>query len=198
MNYITYLNIFSFIAIFIISFVFLYNNKTQLMSISILIIFLIFFMFYLLYLFTIYSKNTIYFVSGFSWLSLFSSITFKTISLILLFYTMNRLQIYDKDKNEMILSKKNKKIINDYYLMFIANMVLIFIILLVLLNYNNLNRELFYNLSYIFDENLSQSDAFIIYVQLFIILLCSITTISSFYEILFINKFSKNKMIKKI
>ena len=159
-KYILYLSLITFLVLYIICFIFLFNKNSEIISFGFLTVFSIFFIFYIIDTFGIYFNNNVFtFTTGYSWFVLFASMAFKITSLILILIMFNG--VYSLNKKELVnytntaveinkpFNKQNQKsnipplykdMINEYKILFIINTSLIFVLFFALMyGYSSLN-----------------------------------------------------------
>jgi hypothetical protein len=156
-KYIGYLTLFTFLALYIICFVFLFQDNSEIISFVFLTAFSIFFLLFVIDTIGSYLKNfNITAVTGYIWLVLFSSVAFKIASLLLVLlmfrsiYNIKEIIMVNPIVNSVTKNKKSKippkymNMINDYKILFIINMsVIIALLLLLMYNYVDLNTNFF-------------------------------------------------------
>jgi len=165
-RYIAYLTYFTLLALYIITFIFLFNSDAEIISFGCMTAFSIFFLLFIID--TIGSYMSIYnftLITGYIWFVLFSSIALKSTALI--FILMMFRSVYnikdivtanniDKPKNK---DKKSnippdyRDMINEYKILFIINMGFIFLILFLLMyNYSSMNVNIFSRMNTLMEE----------------------------------------------
>lgn len=141
-DFITYLSIFSFLVLYIICFVFLFNKNKEIISFVLLTVFHSFFILYIIQTFSLFLNKNANFITMFAWAGIFISLIFKLIGLILLLVTFshfNLIGVTKGKKNKKLPSNFDKKLKN-YKIIFQVNMVFIGVLILsIVSNYDALN-----------------------------------------------------------
>ena len=214
-KYISYLSLLTFLVLYIICFLFLFNKNSEILSFGFLTFFSIFFIFFIIDTISIHIINfDTSLITGYSWFVLFATMALKIASLVLVLimyrdvYNIKETIFYSK-KNEKVNSSmdKNKKsnippkykdMINDYKILFIINIFFIFVLMLVILNnYSNLNIN-FVDLFGTFIENGTYSSFKPLIIPLFIIIISTRLLFTSAYEVYIGNELYKLKQKRVI
>jgi hypothetical protein len=155
-KYIAYLTVYTFLALYIICFVFLFNNNNEIIGFGFLTLFSIFFIFFIIDTIGSHLNNfNITFVTGYMWFILFSSMALNLSALILILmmfssvYKLKNIISIEKKENSVKNIKSNippkyLNMINDFKIIFILNITFVLMLLFfVMYNYSNLNTDIF-------------------------------------------------------
>jgi hypothetical protein len=203
-KYIAYLTLFTFLVLYIIAFVFIFNANTEIISFGCMTIFSIFFLFFLIDTIGSYMNN-FYFtlIPGYIWFVLFASISLKIAALVLILimfrgvYTMKEMVTANninkpKNKNKKSnIPPQYRDMINDYKILFIINMVFIFILFFMLMyNYSSLNSNIFSRMNTLMEEGDMSSFTPLI-GPIIMVLIATRLAVSSGYEVYIGNELYK-------
>ena len=193
MQYKTYLNLTAFIILFTICFVYLFQKKTEMTSFVVMFIFQIFFLLFVAQTISTFDVEEMNYLTFVLWGSMFAGVSLKFVSLILILIMFNHYNAnYSIKKNINIeLSPQNRKMMNEFKLMFVIGQAfIIYIILFALLYCNRINSHttttIYKYLSYSSYNNFKPLIEPLIYV----LMMATILGISS-YEVYIGSKFSK-------
>jgi hypothetical protein len=204
-KYIAYLTVFAFIALYIISFVFLFHSDTEIISFGFLTVFSIFFTLFIIDTIGSYLKNySMSLVTGWTWFVLFSSISLKVSALILTLimfrgvYTIK--EIVTLKKPDAPLEHKDKKtnippmyreMINDYKILFMVNMIVLLLLTFLLMYcYSSLNVNII-SLFHVFSEQGTFSSFKPLVTPIIVLTISTLLIVSSSYEVYFGNELYK-------
>lgn len=191
-DFITYLSLFSFLLLYIICFIFLFNKDKEVISFVLLTVFHLFFILYIIQTFSLFLNKQINFITIFAWSGIFISLLFKLIGLILLLITFSHFHLIGINKG-----KKNKKLpsnfdkkLNNYKILFQVNMAFIAIVIIsIILNYDSLNINFWESLKRFLNDGTIKQLVFP-----FIIIISNLLTMSlASYEIYLGDYFMKLK-----
>jgi hypothetical protein len=141
-GFITYLSIFSFLVLYIICFVFIFNKNKEVISFVALTFFHFFFILYIIQTFSLFLNKQVNFITIFAWAGIFISLIFKLIGLILLLVTFSHFNLISvkKGKKDKKLPSNFDKKLKNYKIIFQINMVFIGVLILsIVSNYHALN-----------------------------------------------------------
>ena len=205
-KYISYLTLLTFIALYIISFIFLFKTETEVISFILLTIFSIFFTLFIIDTLSVYISNfNTTFITGLTWFTLFTSMAFKITALVfilILFKSLNKIKnivklgkpsqsINNYKDIKMNIPPTYKLMLNDYKILFILNMAFILVLMAFLIyNYSSLNSEFFNNMN-IFMEEATYSKFRPLILPIGMIFTCLRLLFMTSYEVYIGNEFFK-------
>ena len=139
-NYITFFNIFTFLSLFIICFVFLFKKQNEVLSFSVLFIFLSFFFLFTLQNIASGLDKPMYLLSIVTWFSILIGSIFNIVAvlLVLLMFYHLRQQYTIKYGKPVELPKKQSNMLQKFKAMLTTNILLILLLTAISIVGNNM------------------------------------------------------------
>ena len=192
--YFNHLTIFTFIALYIISLVFFFRTRSEIISFYTLTIFQAFFILFILQTLLKYETNKVMFIPMTMIVSVLIASIFKFVSLVCILVMFKNLNIgYDLEKaGSKSLPSQYRKYMNDYKILFAINICAILLLLLAfMINFDTLNQININNLTTNLLNSMILPNILNILPSLFLLMISLSIIGTTAWEVYIGNKFSK-------